>query len=316
MAVLSCNVDDAYCDEDPNGYREYTVVYKLITDAVTGPNTALNHSALPTRNSTYSVSEGVVSESNTGAMYRGKSIRYQGKDESRKIFLVTAKFSDNPGDGQDKDPEQPPGLPWEAPAEISTHSQKDKKPILLDLDGNLISSSAGEPYDPVQEVDNTHYLLRIVKNFLNIDIPFNATYRDAVNSDVFFGCAPETVKVEVPGTFERLWFGPQKYFRLTWEFSLLSGDDISAPGSPIAVIDDWRIKLYDYGMYKLVGVAPNQKLVPIKGLDGVPLTAPRLLDNAGGVLGIGQTPRLRRAPLGYRGYRSMPFAALGLPTEP
>jgi hypothetical protein len=69
-------------------------------------------------------------------------------------------------------------------------------------------------------------------------------------------------------------------------------------------------------MYKLVGAAPNQKLVPLKGLDGVPLTAPRLLDNAGGVLGIGQTPKLRRTPLGYTVCRALPFGALGLPTEP
>lgn len=316
MAVISCNVDDAYCDEDQNGYRDYTVVYRVITDAITGPNEALNYASLPTRNSFYSVAEGVVSETNTGASFRGKGIRYQGKDESRKIFLVTVKFSDNPGTGQDKDPEQPPGLPWDAPADISTHSQKDKRAILLDLDGNMIASSAGEPYDPVQEVDDTHYILRIVKNFLNIDLPFNASYRDAVNSDVFFGCAPETVKVETPGAMERLWFGPQKYFRLTWEFALKSNDDISEPGSPIAILDDWRIKLYDYGMYKLVGVAPNQKLEAITDLHGAKLTAPRLLDNNGAVLGIGETPKLRRTPLGYRGYRSLPFAALGLPTEP
>lgn len=316
MAVLSCNVDDVTCDEDLNGYTTYTVVYRVIADIATGPETVRVYSGLPTRSSTYSVVEGSVSESNTGAGYQGKSVKFQEVKESKKIFLVTAKFSDNPTAGQKKDPEEPPGLPWEAPADISTHSAKDKKPILLDLDGNLIASSAGEPYDPVQEVDDTHYILRIVKNFLNIDIPFNASYRDTVNSDVFFGCQPESVKVETPGVFERLWFGPQKYFRLTWEFSLLSGDDISSPGSSVAVFDDWRRKLYDYGMYKLVGVVPNQKLVAIKGLDGRELAAPRLLNNAGAVLPIGQPPELRRWPLGYRVYRSQPFGALGLPTEP
>jgi hypothetical protein len=184
MAVVSCNVDDVSIDEDLNGYSTYSVVYRVITDTATGPETVRVYAGLPNRNSTYSVSEGTVIESNTGATYQGKSVKFQEVKESRKVFLVTSKFSDNPNAGQKTDPEEPPALPWEAPADISTHSQKDKKPILLDLDGNLIASSAGEPYDPVQEVDDTHYLLRIVKNFLNIDIPFNASYRDAAVSRI------------------------------------------------------------------------------------------------------------------------------------
>ena len=313
MAVVSCDIDNATCDVSREGYRTYKLVHRVVTDSRTdGPDTVSRYVSLPNQNSTYAC----FGESNTGASFQGTSITYQSKDESTKVWLATSTFSDNPGEGNKKDPEQPPGDPWDAPADISTHSQKEKKPILLDLDGNMIASSAGEPYDPVQEVDDTHYILRIVKNFLNIDMPFNASYRDAVNSDVFFGCGPETVKVETPGAMERLWFGPVKYFRLTWEFSLRSGEDISAEGSPIAVIDDWRIKLYDYGMYKLVGVAPNQKLEALTDLHGAKLTAPRLLNNSGAVLGIGETPKLRRTPLGYRGYRSLPFGALGLPTEP
>lgn len=315
MAIISCEVDDAYCDEDKDGYTTYTVQYKVIADAATGPEEVRQHGQLPDRFSTYSINNGGVIESNAFAVFQGLSVRFKSVEDSRRLFIATAKFSDKPDEGQKKDPDQPPGDPLDEPPEISTHSQKDKKPILLALDGEMIASSAGEPYDPVQEIDDTHYLLRIVKNFPDIDLAFNASYRDAINSDIFFGCAPETVKVETPGTFERLWAGNTKYYRVTWEFSLLSGEDISGAG-PVAIIDDWRLKLYDYGMYKLVGTAPNQKRVTIKGLDGADLSAPTLLDNAGAVLAIGQSPKLRRTPLGYPVYRQLPFAALGLPTAP
>lgn len=302
MAVLSCEIDDAYCEEDLDGYADYTVVYRVVTDIVNGPETVRQHPALPTRVSSYAV----LAETNANAVFKGKSIKFQGKEESRKIWLVTVKFSDNPEKGSKKDPEDPPGNPLNDPAVIETFAIKDKEAYLIDWQGRMLASSAKEPYDPVQERDATRYMLRITRNQDDVDQAFYAAYRDAINEDTFFGCDPYTVKVETPGAIQVLWAGPLKYYKVVWEFAIRSGETING------VKDDWMNHLYDYGMYKLVGAAPNQKLVQLKDLHGNFLTSPRLLDGAGAVLAVDLNP-VQIVADGFQAYVSQPFGLLNLP---
>lgn len=300
MSVTACNLVNVKASRSKDGYTTYTQKWQVITDSRTdGPKTVLAYSGLPTINSTYSISGG---ESAEFAAFIGIDADLASEDDTLKKWWVVAKFSDDPGQGSNKDPEDPPGDPTLDPPVLETYAVKGKQAILYDLDGNLIASSAMEPYDPVQERDDTSYMLRISLNQSSVDPAFYATYRDATNSDVFFGCDPETVKCETPGAIQVMFKGGLKYYRVTWEFSLKSGEAES-----FGAKDNWRLWLIDYGMYKLV----DGELVKLKDKSGHDLTAPRLLNNFAGVLAVGGTPVVRRDTQGgYKIYRTLSFGAL------
>jgi hypothetical protein len=301
MAVTSATIVSAVGGKDGDGHRNYTVKYRVLTNSRNdGPSTVLAYASLPTVGSTYSNG----TETDTAAFFDGAGAEYQGEEESAMVWLVTARFATSKG--STRDPETPPDDPLTEPPIIETVSSTGKKAILREINqgapegatgsGRLIASSAGEPYDPVQEVDDTRYSIRIVKNQSDINLPLYALFKDSINQDEFFGCPPFTVKVQVPGTIQRLFRAADQapYYRVTWEFAVN--------------MDGWDIDLYDYGMYKLV----DGERFTIRGLDGQPLTAPTFLDGAGGVLASDQDP-IELTP--FRGYKLQVFGMLGLPNS-
>jgi hypothetical protein len=303
MSVTACNFIGSTCKEDANGFANYTSTYELHTDARTdGPALVRQYPGLHQVGSTYSTPHGDVDGSATAI---ARDFTYRDIDETAKLWRAVIQYTNNPGQLPKRDPEDPPQLPWDEPPKISTHAVKDKEAFLLDMDGYIIASSAGEPYDPVQERDRTNYILRIERNLLFADPALNAAYRDAVNRDPVFGCDQYTVKVETPGALEQLWFGTIPYFHEIWEFAINA--------------DGWRLKLYDYGMYRKVGSGATAKLELIRDLHGAPLTAPRLLNGSGAVLPIGDSPvyvkpNIANAAQDYFTiYPELTFGALNLP---
>jgi hypothetical protein len=304
MAVTACNFIGAEVEEDVESFATYTATYEVITNAVTdGPYTVRQHPELPKHGDTFQ--NGPSGEVDQSASLVGRKISLREIENSRKVWRAVLRYTNNPGGLPARDPEDPPLLPWNEPPQISTHAAKDKQAILFDLNDRLIASSAGEPYDPVQERDLTKFILRIVRNLQFVDVAFNATYRDCINSDPFFGCDPDTVKVETPGTVDKLWFGNTPYYQETWEFAIN--------------MEEWLLRLYDYGMYRKVGEGATAKLELLRDLHNVALTAPRLMDGDGGVLAIGGSPVFispDQTDLGknyFEIYRRKAFGPLNLP---
>jgi hypothetical protein len=308
VAVTSCNsVCVLSSTETEDGHRTYDVLWRVITDSKNdGPQTIRAHSGLPQR---MTDSYAFGSETDTAAICVARDPKLKDASEggSRLNWDVTVKYSTNLG--STRDPETPPNDdPLTEPPIIETYTTKGKRAVLYDGFGRLIASSAHEPYDPVPEVDDTHYNLRIIKNQSDIFPATYPFYRDAVNSDFFFGCPPNTVKVETPGAITKLYrtVDDQPYYRVTWEFAIN--------------MDGWDLKLYDYGMYRLVGATFDPARGHMTGgtrevlrdIHGVELTSPALLDGAGGVLPVGDFP-VSRPP--YHVYRRMPFSFLGLPNS-
>jgi hypothetical protein len=306
MAVTACNpVQVSNSTESEDGHRTYDVLWNVTTDAKTdGPLTVRAYPGLPQR---MSDSYAFGSETDTAAICIGRDPRLKktGEDGSWRNWDVTVKYSTNLG--STRDPSTPPtDDPLTEPPIIETYTSKGKKAILSDIFNRIISSSAQEPYDPVPEIDDTHYLLRIIKNQSDIYPAMYPFYRDAVNSDAFFGCPPNTVKVETPGAITKLYrtVDDQPYYRVTWEFAIN--------------MDGWDLKLYDYGMYRLIGATWDPNLgryvggarEVLRDIHGVELTSPALLDGNAGVLLPGLDPILRPP---YHVYRRMPFSWLGLP---
>jgi hypothetical protein len=274
MSVTACNFIGSTCSEDANQFATYTSTYELHTSERTdGPALIRQYASLPSVGSTYSTPHG---DSDGSAVANKRDFTYRELDDTAKLWRAIIQFTNNPGGLPARDPSDPTVFPWNEPAEIETYTVKDKEPVLFDLNGKLIASSAGEPYDPVQERDRTRFTLRIARNVQFSDVGNNATYRDCINADPFFGCAPFTVKVDSPGVVKRLWFGGTPYYHETWEFAINT--------------DGWLTRLYDYGMYRKVGDGANASLEAIRDLHNQPLSAPRLLNGTGGLLPVGSAP--------------------------
>lgn len=287
--------------EDEAGRWTYSLLYRVITDDINdGPGTARRASGVPQRGDTYLFGN----EGDTWAFCVGGSARLEKEEESRRTWAVTVNYKYPQGrEDEKRDPTDSPADPLDEPPIIYTSSQKGKKSVLYDKRDRLIASSAGEPYDPVQEADDTKYMLHISRNQATVDLPLYSIFRDAINSEQFFGCARGTVKVETPGAIRKL-YKPDgtPYYNVTWEFAI---DD-----------EGWDRELFDYGMYKVVGGVmvdgklQGGKLQVLKDLSGADLTSPRLLDGEGGVLAIGATPvKLPK----YELYNYRPFSMLELP---
>lgn len=302
MAVTACNLDHVEVTEDKDGYVTYTSRYSAHTDSRSdGGKTVLAHASVPARTSTYAISGG---EADTSAACISRQATTRTPEESLKLWNVTIVHSNNPASSSNKDPEDPPENPWDEPPTVDCYVVKQKKAVLKDITGRIIASSAGEPYDPVQERDDTKYMIRSVRNQQTVpNLVFFATYRDAINSDTFAGCPAFTVKVETPGIFTRRWHKGTKYYTVTWEFSI---DE-----------DTFKLKLLDYGMYKVFGGTPlpgglgitGGELKVMNDLAGNPLSAPRLLDGIGKVLPMGDDP-VELPP--FKIYQERAFGALGL----
>lgn len=303
MSVTSATLIQASCKEDKDGFATYTAVFEVQTnDRQDSAVTIRFYSGLPQIGSFYAL-PGIESDISAVAVSRDIQHR-ENPSETAKLWRVIVTYSNNPAEQPKRDPTDPPLLPWNEPPEIEIVAAKDKEAYLFDLDGYLVASSAGEPYDPVQERDRSYPVLRIAQNQLFADVGFYVSYADAINSDPFFGGDPFTAKVEIPGATKRLWYGTTPYYHVVWEFGL------NANG--------WRKRLYDYGMYRKVGTGATAKLEVLKDLHGHPLTAPRLLNGSGGVLAVGSSPvfvKPNPADLTrdyFKEYPEMEFAPLNL----
>jgi hypothetical protein len=86
--------------------------------------------------------------------------------------------------------------PLQRPSKSTWDGQKFQKPIQFDSLGKTLANSTGDPFDPPYQIDDTRPVLTITRTeaVFNPNVAF--TYQDAVNSDLFFGAAPGTAKVE------------------------------------------------------------------------------------------------------------------------
>ena len=289
MAIVGVYPMHAIGGGQADGDRNTTVRYRVTTDSRSdGPLTVLGASGLPLRGEAYQFGN----ESDNYIYAQSAQASYQGEEQSLRVWFLDVTYNTQ---GLSTDPQQDKQDPLDWRPIVSTYSQKVRRPILRDDFGRLIASSAGEPYDPVQEKDETKFMLRIQRNVARHNPAFNATYKDAVNFEAFWGNPPLTVKVEVPGTAsQKFAANGQKYYEETWEFAI-------EPRT-------WYIKLYDYGMYKIV----DGKRKTIKDEEDNYLTSPVLLDGNGGVLAVGANP-VELAP--FTVYTPKRFADLGLPNS-
>ncbi|NBW11867.1 MAG: hypothetical protein EBR82_27925 [Caulobacteraceae bacterium] len=265
-----------------DGERSASVLYRVITDDRRDDFLiVLAGNGIPRRGESYQFGNSV-----DPYMYaQSASASLQSSEDSLKVWQVTVEYSTK---GLERDPNQEKQDPLDWRPKCSTFSMKVRRPMLKDCKGKLIASSAGEPYDPPQERDETKFGIRIVRNVAKSDPGKNSEYKDTINSDTFWGNPPGTVKVEVPGTATEMFSSSgQRYYEETWEFAI----------EP----EGWDLKLYDYGFYKIEGT----KRVQIEGL-----VSAALLNGSGALLPVGNDPVLLPP---FEPYKRKRFASLNLP---
>lgn len=96
-------------------------------------------------------------------------------------WMVTAEYSTAPLQQDEKDRSENPN-PLDRRARIRWSSQQYRKPVWKDRDGKAILNSAGQPFDPLPEIDASHWVATVTKNMTFVP-SWLLEYEDAVNSD-------------------------------------------------------------------------------------------------------------------------------------
>lgn len=289
MAITAVRAIQALGGGTIDGERTAQILYYVYSnDVFDGPLTILSASGVPRRGQMYEFGN----EFDPYMFAQSANAQWKSREDSRNQWEVTVNYSTK---GLDSDPQQDKQDPLDWKPKCSTSSQKTRRPMLFDSEQTLIASSAGEPYDPVQEKDETKFFIHIVRNVARSNVAFNATYKDAINLDKFWGNDARTVKVETPGiTREMFGANGQRYYEETWDFA------IEPRG--------WDLSLVDYGMYKVVGGVRTL----LKDDEGNQLTSPALLDGNGDVLTPGDPPVYLPD---FKPYLAKRFSALRLPNS-
>jgi hypothetical protein len=271
------------------GEVEYTRTFQAITSDLTiGPALIRLATGIPRRYDIYVDADGTI---DTSAYC--KSVEVSAGSEPFD-WRVSCKYSSKLGD-----PEQAEENPLLRPADIDWGNGKFTTVATRDRDGNAILNSAEEPFDPPVEREDIRLTLKISRNEAFYDANVQLDYFNTTNEDTWFGLFPGQAKcagISASRKYEKGEF----HWRVVYEFELLPAEDATTAGVA------WAKRLLDQGWYKLGASGKKEQIVDKYSK---PLSAPRLLDGAGGELAIGGTPVFRTFYL----YESRAFNDLNLP---
>ncbi len=153
------------------------------------------------------------------------------------------------------------------------------RPLVVDLvTGEVPVNSAGEPFDPPIEVDDSRLVLSYKRNVATINPSQYILYKDAVNTDLVLGVSPGQVKLADISATRRtepfIYFEESLtlHFRSVYEQSviLMAGFDVNW--------EPWQPTVLDQGYYELQSDG-TKKL--IRDTQGQPLSSPSLLNGYG-----------------------------------
>jgi len=234
-----------------------------------------------------------------GSICKKISIK-QHDDEESIIFDVVAEYDDK-FDGAD--PEKPTdNNPLNRPTIISGGSNEHDEIVVIDVNGVPVQNKAKDSFDPPLTRKGGALRFSMTKNYPTLDLAYIRSYKNAINSDSWFGQAAQTVRI-ANITFSRQIEDMQVsdtvtvkvvYWTYTFEFEI--ADAGLGDGT-------WRKYVLNQGYRYLSG----SDLIPITGKDGLPVSKPVNLDSSGGV-GSPASP----VWLTFDVYRQLPFAALNL----
>lgn len=192
--------------------------------------------------------------------------------------------------------------PFLTPYRLSYGWSTVTESIDKDIDGLPITNSSLETPDPPLQEEYTDFVLHFDCNWETIDEAMMADYGKAVNSDVFRGHAPGTCLIQSIDANEVRIAG-LTYYAVTIEIHVRPG------GWKRRYLDEgYRIVVKDSAGNPETNSDGNIKFETIVGEDGLPLTAPVLLDGTGSRLADGANPVF----LERKTKKERPFSVLNL----
>lgn len=203
------------------------------------------------------------------AYARLKSRSFNNESFSKKIWLVTLTYSTGIYETNSN--------PLNTAARITWRSEQYQRAAVFDKDGVAITNSAGDPYDPAPERDDSRWQATVVKNMPMVPT-WLLTYQDAINNAPFIidGLTVQARKAKV----QSVEIGDWQYSSSTAYRQLTLGIAIAKDG--------FQLDLVDQGFNKLVSGSGGytREAILIDDEDGnkVQPTTPVLLDGAGGVV--------------------------------
>lgn len=295
--------------------RRYERVFRIVTDSTyDGPTLLLLNAEFLGLLAPYLDAGGLI---DPGAILRNVRVT-QPEQDNPFVWLLTYEYSSEPLDVQQRgaggqgdgsgagggDPNAPSGEgiqnPLARPPIFTMDIAKFQRVVDRDVFGTAITNSAGAPFSPLPEVDDSRLVLTMERNEDEPDWLELLLYQDAVNADFFLGFAPGTAKVNIKASaqFENNVY----YWKMTYTFEFRNVVAIAG-----VIYSGWDLHLLDQG-YTILDKNGRPQL--LLDLQGNPLSEPVLLDGSGhqatlnqGVVGVTVT----NGGLGYGGALGPPI---------
>lgn len=194
-------------------------------------------------------------------------------------------------------PEQNPLL---MPIEVSWAWRDYELPIEVDIDGNAVVNTAGDPYDPPVLINDPRLVMTVVRNEATISLSLIQQYRNAINSDVFAGWDPyfcHCLSITPKNTFHQIagW-----YYQVTYEFEFITPRQAASSQAPGGEYQGFRKQIVNQGLRALKN---GQKYhVTYRG---IPVSQPVLLADDGSELALNADPVFNTV----KAYVELPFTS-------
>jgi hypothetical protein len=288
--------------------RQYKRVFRVLTNSTfDGPETVISTPGLPKRWSFYHELNGAADllarcvsadakqdqdDPLTWIVEFTYTTRRLGRFARHRTELEKPRNADNKQDNS----------PLSRPTVISYATVHTQRAVDVDvLFGFAVVNSAGQKITGIM-ADDSRPQLTFTRNEATPNLGIIQQYKDAVNSDSWFGCAPLTVKV-MSITANEQFEQELLYASVTYVFQVQPITMYSPQG--------WRKYVLDEGTAELDPTATpaNSRLRPVYDKNNRPIAGPVPLDGHGHVLAPGGMAQY----LAFQIYPELPFAAFNLP---
>lgn len=208
MAIKSCKIKTtgAKVGMDNKYRRTYTQLWHVVSDDETdtplsilvgiskrSPDTPTTPNVVPLLWENYTVQD----DTDLDVYLQSIEInRFKDDEQDRLNWIVTGTFS-APEPGK-SDSAKPAATPLSDPVRYSLEWANYTKLVDMDKDGTAILNSAGDGFDPPIEIDDARPVLVAVRNMASLTdiIALAILYKNAVNTDTFYGATARKAKVE------------------------------------------------------------------------------------------------------------------------
>lgn len=241
------------------GERNYRMVFVVITNNPDdGVMVVGNASGIPHKGDVYFTATDI----DPGALCQDVSPK-QDQDE-QTVWEVVCTYSSHSGD-----PAKDDNNPMVHPPDIHWGSWGETRALYQDFNDKKFVNSAGQPLDPPVERRFKYPALTVVRNEATFPVMLVQSYWDRLNSDVFNGWPPGTVKVEDIRAASQ-YREAQGFFRVTYEFLFRN--------------EGWKHYEIDHGTYHLEENDSGDKEKTANKCKGIATTNDMPLDGNGDLL--------------------------------